>query len=52
MKEEDEEYMDKINEFRDLYSFLEEDFSNERIFKALKENEFKYENAFISLLTS
>ena len=49
MIEEIEEYMDKINEFRRVFQLPEEDYSNERIFKALKENEFEYIKAFASL---
>ena len=43
------EYMDKIKEFRDYYSLSEEDYPNDKILEALKENDFNYENAFSSI---
>ena len=43
------EYIDKIKEFRDYYSLSEEDYPNDKILEALKENDFNYENAFSSI---
>jgi len=43
------EYIDKIKEFRDYYSLTEEDYPNDKILEALKENDFNYENAFSSI---
>jgi hypothetical protein len=51
-EDEDEEmnyYKDLIAEFRNSFSLNETEFSNERLFKALKENEYDLEQAFTSL---
>ena len=45
-----EENMDKIMGFRDEYGLLEDEYSNEKIFEILKDNDFNFENAFSSLL--
>ena len=41
--------MDKIESLRIEYGLDENDFPNERVFKALKENNFDFEEAFASL---
>ena len=48
MKEIDEN-KDKINEFRNKYNLPKEDFSDEKLLKALKSTGFSYEFAFDSL---
>ena len=42
-------YMDKIESLRTEYGLDENDFPNERVFKALKENDFDFDQAFASL---
>ena len=55
IKEKDEtnkkikENIDKINEFRETFSLNENDYSNEKIYDILQENDFNYEQAFSSL---
>ena len=51
-KKEMEENMDKINEFRNLFELSAEDFSDEKIFEALKQNNFDYEETFSQLYTN
>ena len=41
--------MEKINEFRETFSLSENDYSNEKLFDILQENDFNYEQAFSSL---
>jgi hypothetical protein len=48
-KSEMEENMDKIIEFRDTFNLSEDEYSNEKIFEILKDNDFNFENAFSSL---
>ena len=48
-KLEIEQYIDKINEFRNKYELKINDHSNEKIIAALKNNDFNYEIAFSSL---
>ena len=48
-KSEIEENMDKISEFRDTFNLSEEEYSNEKIFEILKDNDFNFESAFSSL---
>ena len=48
-KNEIEENMDKINDFRDTFNLSEEEYSNEKIFEILRDNDFNFENAFSSL---
>ena len=48
-KSEVEENMEKINEFRDTFNLSEEEYSNEKIFEILKDNDFNFESAFSSL---
>ena len=48
-KSEMEENMDKIMEFRDTFNLSEDEYSNEKIFEILKDNDFNFENAFSSL---
>jgi len=48
-KSEMEENMDKILEFRDTFNLSEDDYSNEKIFEILKDNDFNFENAFSAL---
>ena len=48
-KSEMEENMDKILEFRDTFNLTEDEYSNEKIFEILKDNDFNFENAFSSL---
>ena len=43
------ENMEKINEFRETFSLSENDYSNEKLFDILQENDFNYEQAFSSL---
>ena len=49
-KNEIEENIGKIKDFRHEYSLSEEDYPNEIILKILKENDFNYEEAFGALL--
>ena len=48
-KSEIDEYMDKIQEFRDTFNLSEDEYANEKILDILKENDFNFENAFSSL---
>ena len=41
-----DEYMEKIKEFRENYELSENDYSDERIFEVLKENNFDFEASF------
>ena len=41
--------MEKIEEFRQDYFLDENDYSNERIFQVLKNNDFDYEKVFSCL---
>ena len=45
-KKEMEENMDKIKEFRDMFDLKEEEFSDEKLFEILKQNNFDYEESF------
>ena len=49
-KNEIDEYIDKINEFRDEYALSEEEYDNERMLDLLKKNNFVFEDAFYALL--
>ena len=53
-KQEDDidKYMDKIKEFREIYFLDENDYSNERILQALKDNDFDYEKTYNDLLNN
>ena len=53
-KQEDDidKYMDKIKEFRENYFLDENDFSNERLLQALKDNDFDCEKANNDLLNN
>ena len=44
-----EQNLDKIKEFRELYDLNESDYSNEKLYNALKNNDFDIELAFSSL---
>ena len=44
--------MDKIKEFREIYFLDENDYSNERILQALKDNDFDYEKTYNDLLNN
>jgi len=46
---ENEENIDRINEFRQKYDLNNNDYSNEKILEALKKNNFDYDKAFSSL---
>ena len=48
-KNEIDENIDKIQEFRDTFNLSEDEYPNEKILEILKENDFNYENAFSSL---
>ena len=48
-KKEIEDYMNKINEFREIYSLGVEDYSDEKLFEVLKNNNYDYDSAFGSL---
>ena len=48
-KNEIEENMDKINEFRDTFGLKEEEYSNEKTLQILKDNGFDFQSAFSSL---
>jgi len=48
-KKEIEDNMDKINEFRQIYSLGIEDYSDEKLFEVLKNNNYDYDIAFGSL---
>ena len=41
--------MDKITEFRQIYSLGIEDYSDEKLFEVLKNNNYDYDMAFGSL---
>ena len=47
-KSEIDENIDKINEFRETFNLSEDEYSNEKIFKTLKDYNFNFENAFSS----
>jgi len=49
IKKELEDNMDKINEFRNTFDLNAEDYSDEKLLKVLKENNFNYEEAFSQL---
>lgn len=40
------ENMNKIKEFRDMFDLKEEEFSDEKLFEILKQNNFDYEESF------
>ena len=48
-KKEIEDHMDKITEFRKIYSLGIEDYSDEKLFEVLKNNNYDYDMAFSSL---
>ena len=48
-KNEIDENIDKINKFKEIFKISEDEFSNEKIFDALKENNFYFEEAFSAL---
>ena len=48
-KNEIDEYIDKINEFRETFNLSEDEYSNEKIIEVLKEHNMNFENAFSSL---
>ena len=48
-KKEIEDNMDKITEFRQIYSLGIEDYSDEKLFEVLKNNNYDYDMAFGSL---
>ena len=48
-KNEIDEYIDKINEFRETFNLSEDEYSNEKILEVLKEHNMNFENAFSSL---
>ena len=48
-KAEMEENMDKINEFRQTFSLSKDEYSDEKLFEILKDNDFNSENAFSKL---
>ena len=48
-KNEIDENIDKINEFRETFNLTEEEYSDEKILDILKENDFNFENAFSAL---
>ena len=48
-KNEIEENISKIEEFRDMFNLTEDEYPNDKILEILKENDFNYENAFTSL---
>ena len=50
IENEIEQYMEKIEEFREIYDISEDDYSNEKIFKLLKANNFNFESSFIKFL--
>ena len=41
--------MDKIIEFREKFNLSKDDYTDEKIFEILKDNDFNEENAFTSL---
>ena len=45
-KKEMAENMNKIKEFRDMFDLKEEEFSDEKLFEILKQNNFDYEESF------
>ena len=47
-KDEINKYIDKINQFRKTFNLSEDEYSNEKIFKTLKDYNFNFENAFSS----
>ena len=47
-----EQNLDKIKEFRDLFDLAESDYSNEVLYKALKNSDFDMEYAFSILFES
>ena len=48
-KNEIDENIDKINEFRETFNLSEDEYSNEKILGLLKENNFNFEDAFSAL---
>jgi hypothetical protein len=48
-KNEIDENISKIDEFRDMFNLTEDEYPNEKILDILRENDFNYENAFSSL---
>ena len=48
-KNEIDEYIEKINEFRENFNLSEDEYSNEKLFVVLKDHNFNFENAFSSL---
>ena len=45
-----DEYMEKIKEFRENYDLSENEYSDERLFEVLKENNFDFETSFNKIL--
>ena len=50
-KSEISQNIDKIRDFRNEFCLDEENYSDEKLFKALKENLFNFENSFSSLFS-
>jgi hypothetical protein len=48
-KKEMEENMDKVKEFRNLFDLSLEEYSDEKLFEILKQNNFNYEESFSQL---
>ena len=48
-KNVNDEYIDKINEFRETFNLSQDEYSYEKILDIFKDNDFNYENAFSSL---
>ena len=45
-------YMDKINEFRNEFNLSKEEFSDNKLYEYLSDNDFVFETAFTSLISS
>ena len=50
IENEIEQNMEKIKEFREIYDFSENDYSNEKIFEVLKANNFNFESSWNKLI--
>ena len=48
-KNEIDEYIDKINDFRETFNLSEDEYPNEKLLDILKDNNFNFEDAFSSL---
>jgi len=48
-KNEIEENINKIKEFREIFNLSEQEYPNEKVLKVLKDNDFNKENAFSSI---